>query len=319
MRRLTSILAFIIAVSAPAFVQAQSVEADESATGQVQSAQAPEPTVTQESQAQNDAAQEVVDNLEAPLYSPFVERYVLDELRTLRQEMANTRTELIQQIVDREISVSDKAMSYASNTVTYFFYLIAAVSSILVIIGWTSIREIKEKVHGLADAEVTKLVETYEERLRTIERTLTQKTKHIDENRLEIERTKELHTLWLRAGLEHSPAGKIAVYDEILKLHPRDYEALTYKADAALELQEPQWAVSLCQEALMIHPEFSHAFYQLACAKAALGKFEEAIDHLESAVDRMDVVDEDILADPALEPLYDHPRFKEISAGRLTS
>lgn len=267
--------------------------------------------------AEDQAASEVVENLQAPLYNPFVERYVLDELRSLRKEMADTRAEMIQQVVDREISVSDRAMSYASNTVTYFFYLIAAVSSILVIIGWTSIREIKEKVHGLADEEITKIVEIYEQRLRAIERQLTQKTKHIDENREEIEKTNELHALWLRVGLEHTPSAKIAVYDEILKRRPRDYEALTYKADAVLELHEPQWAVSLCQQALDIDPEFSHAFYQLACAKAALGNLEEAVEHLSEALDRMDMIDEELLSDPALDPLKDFPPFKELIEQRM--
>lgn len=266
----------------------------------------------QEMTAEELAAREVVDTLEDPLYSPFIERYVLDELKSLRQDMANTRAEMIQQIVDRELSVSDKAISYATNTVTYFFYLIAAVSSILVIIGWTSIREIKEKVHGLADAEINKLIQIYEQRLRAIEAQLTQKTKHIDENREEIEKTNELHALWLRVGLEHNPGAKIAVYDEILKRRPKDYEALTYKADAVLELGEPQWAVSLCLQALDIDPEFSHAFYQLACAKAALGQMDEAVQYLSEAFDRMEILDESLLSDPALEPLQDYPPFKEL-------
>ncbi len=286
-------------------VPALAVEADGAAGSETGAA-------AQEMTAEESAAREVVDTLEEPLYNPFVERYVLDELKSLRQDMANNRAELIQQIVDREISVSDKALGYAANTVTYFFYLIAAVSSLLVIIGWTSIREIKEKVHGLADAEINKLIQTYEQRLRAIERQLTQKTKHIDENREEIEKTNELHALWLRVGLEHNPGAKIAVYDEILKRRPKDYEALTYKADAVLELGEPQWAVTLCHQALEIDPEFSHAFYQLACAKAALGQLDEAVQYLSEAFDRMEILDESLLDDPALEPLQDYPPFKEL-------
>jgi tetratricopeptide (TPR) repeat protein len=298
MRSLTALIYFLIA--GPVFA----VETGGAAGGETEAA-------AQEMTAEESAAREVADTLEEPLYNPFVERYVLDELKSLRQDMSNNRADLIQQIVDREISVSDKAISYATNTVTYFFYLIAAVSSILVIIGWTSIREIKEKVHGLADAEINKLIQVYEQRLRAIEKQLTQKTKHIDENREEIEKTNELHALWLRVGLEHNPGAKIAVYDEILKRRPKDYEALTYKADAVLELGEPQWAVTLCHQALEIDPEFSHAFYQLACAKAALGQLDEAVQHLSEAFDRMDILDESLLDDPALEPLQDYQPFKD--------
>src|SRR5690606_13473613 len=108
-----------------------------------------------------------------------------------------------------------------------------------------------------------KLIEVYEERLQGIEKQLTQKSRHIDANREEIERTQELHSLWLRAAQESVPANKIAVYDQILALKPSDCEALTYKADAVLELGEPQWAVNLCQQALAIDSDNAHAFYQL--------------------------------------------------------
>jgi hypothetical protein len=116
-----------------------------------------------------------VDALNEPLYSPFIERYVLDELKQLRTDMAAQRHEITQQMVDREISAVDKAVSYATNTVTYFFYLIAGATSILVLVGWTSIREIRERVHSLADEEISKLVNQYEQRLHAIEQQLNQK------------------------------------------------------------------------------------------------------------------------------------------------
>src|SRR5690606_9634304 len=95
----------------------------------------------------------------------------------------------------------------------------------------------------LADEEVRKLVTVYEKRLHGIEKQLTLKTRHIDANREQIEQTQELHSLWLRAAQENTPANKISVYDQILTIKPGDCEALTYKADAVLELGEPQWAV----------------------------------------------------------------------------
>ncbi len=66
-------------------------------------------------------AQSVVALLESPLYSPFVERYVLDELKQLRIDQAQTKQEMIQQIVDREHRSVDRAVSYATDTVTLFF------------------------------------------------------------------------------------------------------------------------------------------------------------------------------------------------------
>ncbi len=253
-----------------------------------------------------------VEQLEEPLYSPFIERYVLDELKSLRTDMAANRAELIQMMVDRELSAVDKAVNYATNTVTYFFYLIAAASSILVLVGWSSIREIKERVHTLADQEINSLVTEYEQRLRAIEQQLSKETQQIEENREKIERTQEVQSLWLRAGQETNPASKIAVYDQIMAIRPYDTEALTYKADAVLEISEPQWAINLCHQALDSDPDNGHAFYQLACAHTALGQFDEALHYLQKSISCSETYREQSQNDPALSPLQSYPGLGDI-------
>lgn len=257
-------------------------------------------------------AQVTVEQLDKPLYSAFTERYILDELKQLRSDMAAQRVEFIQQITDRQIDAVDKSVSYATSTVSNFFYIIAAVSSVLVIVGWTSIREMKDKMGKLADEELRKLIGAYEERLHEIEQQLREKSTFIDENREAIERTKEVHALWLRAAQESSPANKIAIYDQILALNPRDCEALTYKADAALESKEPQWAINLCQRALQLDPNNAHAFYQLACAHTSLSHFDEAIAFLTKALIKGDAHLDDFAQDPALQPLHHLPAFEQL-------
>jgi hypothetical protein len=270
-----------------------------------------QPQATQKP-ASSPITEDELNPLTEPLYSPFIERYILDELKQLRMELAAQKVEMTEKILDRDLMVSDKAMSYATSTVTYFFYLIAAVSSILVIVGWTSIRDIRDKVHSVADKEVQKLVEAYEKRLHAIEKQLMQKARHIDENRQQIERTQEVHSLWLRAAQEHSVQGKIAIYDEILKLRPSDAEALTYKADMVLELGEPQWAKNLCVRAVEIDPQYGYAHYQLACANVALNDFDEAVAGLTRAIQCSDAIMEDIRSDHALAPLREYPAFKAL-------
>ncbi|WP_444946755.1 TPR end-of-group domain-containing protein [Microbulbifer sp. VTAC004] len=270
-------------------------------------------SISQEAEEKKkDSAQSEVDTLEKPLYTPFVERYMLDEIKQLRIDQANAKQELIQQIVDREHNSVDRAVAYATDTVTYFFYLIAAATSILVLVGWRSFQDIKERVHSLADEEISKLVQEYEKRLEVIEKQLQQKTQHIEENREEIELTQEVQSLWLRAQQESSVANKIAIYDEILRLRHEDVEALTYKADAVLELNEPQWAANLCHQALGIDPDNSHAFYQLACAHTAMGQFDEALRYLAEAIKRRESYRDEILVDSALQPLAESEVFEEL-------
>lgn len=269
-------------------------------------------TKNDEEKQQEISRQEKIDNLKQPLYTPFVERYVLDELKQLRIDLAAQKVVLMQQILDREHSSVDRGVNYATSTITYFFYLIAGATSILVVVGWTSIREIKERVHSLADQEIEKLVSEYEQRLGRIEHQLMQKTMHIEENREEIELTQEVQSLWLKAQQENSIKNKISIYDQILQLRTEDCEALTYKADAVLELGEPQWATALCLQALELDPENSHAFYQLACAYSLLGQIDDAILYLRKALKRSDSYQKNLLNDPLLQPLASDERFQTL-------
>lgn len=176
-------------------------------------------------------------------------------------------------------------------------------------------RDIKERMNKIADEEVGKLIDTYERRLEAIEKQMMQKTRHIDQNREEIERTQELQALWLRAGQETQSANKLAIYDQILELDPDNCEALTYKADEVLEQGEVQWAINLCQQALAIDPDNAHAFYQLACAKTSLGNFEQALFYLKKALERSSGYLDYMTEDPALQPLLALDEFNELLVG----
>lgn len=262
--------------------------------------------------ASNHTKEAVITELDKPMYTPFVENYILNELKMLRKDLGDQKSELIQQITDREHASVDRAVTYATDTVTYFFYLIAAASSIFVLVGWSSLRDIKERVHTLADEEISKIVSEYEKRLQDIEQQLNQKTQHIEANREEIELTQGIQSLWLRAGQDSNPNNKIEIYDEIMKLRHDDCEALTYKADAVLELNEPQWAANLCHQALKIDPQNSHAFYQLGCAYTAMGQFDDALKYLKKAIKQKESYRNDVATDLALEPLKELDSFQDL-------
>ncbi|MDI9244402.1 tetratricopeptide repeat protein [Marinobacter sp. CHS3-4] len=273
-------------------------------------------TASQAQQGEGDvSAEDVKDrigNLEEPMYTPFVELYLLEESKALRKEMMNTRAELIEKVVDKELSVADKTMSYATDTVTYFFYLIAGATSILVMIGWNSIRDMRNQLSSLAEKRVNELVVEYENRLDFIEDQLRQKSDIIQQNQKEIERTNEVHSLWLQASQETSHQNKIAAYDAILDLRPDDVEALSYKADAVLEMQEPLWAISLCQRALKLAPGNGHALYQLACAYAEIGRWDDAVETLKGALEISEAYRDDASVDPSFAELTDHENFRKL-------
>ncbi|OIN04518.1 tetratricopeptide repeat protein [Oceanisphaera psychrotolerans] len=245
--------------------------------------------------------------------TPFMERYILDELKALRTEMARFQVNVTEEVVQKELAVADKAMSYANVTVTYFFYLLAGAASVLAIVGWQSLRELKKTAREYAETEMKKITSTYEHKLKQIERELQRKTKVIAENYREIERFQEIHGLWLRAGQEQSPQAKIDIYDQILDIKPGDLDALTHKADAALMMNERQWALSLCNRVLQVDQQNAHALYQRACAHAGVGHEEQALSDLELAVQNNVHLRNVAAEDEEFEPLRQHPRFIELT------
>lgn len=268
---------------------------------------------TSASKAQSDeAAQQHIEQLKAPLYSPFTERYILGEVKELRQIIADVRLELTEKMVAKELAVADRSLVYATDTITYFFYLIAGASTLLVIIGWNSLRDVKERVASYANEEILRITSSYEERLAVLEVELSRKSQHIKATQEELVLTNEIHSFWLKASQESSPQGKIAIYDQILCLRPDDLEALTYKADAALLLGETEWATSLANRALDIDPENSHALYQRACAYAESGFIEEALRDLTQAIQCSESLRIQAGGDSSFANLQTHPQFREM-------
>ncbi|PPL15008.1 hypothetical protein UN63_14015 [Oceanisphaera arctica] len=259
------------------------------------------------------AAEEARAEERIPL-TPFMERYMLDELKALRSEMARFQVHVIDEVVEKELAVADKAISYANVTVTYFFYLLAGAASVLAIVGWQSLRELKKTAREYAETEMKKITSTYEHKLKQIERELQRKTKVIAENYREIERFQEIHGLWLRASQEQSPQAKIDIYDQILDIKPGDLDALTHKADAALMMNERQWALSLCNRVLQVDQQNAHALYQRACAHAGVGNEDQALSDLELAVQSNVHLRSVAADDEEFDPLRQHPRFIELTS-----
>jgi tetratricopeptide (TPR) repeat protein len=243
---------------------------------------------------------------------PLIERYVLDELKALRQELQDLERRLTVDITDRELAVADKSLNYANVTVTYFFYIIAGVASLIAFIGWQSLREIKANTIKLAAEQLQTIADQYEAKFKLLEQELKRKTNIISENNREIEIINEVHTLWLHAQSAQTPEQKIEVYDEILTIRPGDLEALTYKADAAMEMREFNWALSLCNRVLEVDTRNAHALYQRACALSCLGIEDRAISDLERAIENSASFKEVAAQEDDFNILRDNPRFEAL-------
>ncbi len=271
------------------------------------------PTTTQAPQTKGGAIDQPITAPDKPLYSPFTARYLLDEIKLLRMEFERNRATMIEKQVNREYRIAKDAAGYAQSAVELFFYIIIAVTTLLVFVGWNSMRDINARVREIAETKVESLIKGYSSRLDGLEAELEEKTRRLKSAQSEISQTNEIHSLWLRASQENAPAAKIAVYDEILKLRPDDVEAMTYKADAALQLDQPQWTLSLANRALEMEPENGQALYQRACAHAFLGAVDDAISDLEAAIGVVDSYKDQARIDPAFERLQELEAFQTLT------
>lgn len=256
--------------------------------------------------------QQKVDNLQKPLYNPFVENYILHEIKQLRDENRNLKVELHETLAKKEVQMNNNVVNYATSTINNMFYIIAAATSLLVIIGWSSIKDTNEKVKNMIDEKTSKIIQEYEERLLNFERDLEKRSKQVKQNQHEIEVTNTIHSLWLRASQELTPAGKIEIYDEILNIRPDEVEALTYKADAVLDMGEANWALNLTNQALEIDDSYANAYYQKAKIYAVLGQEENAVTDLEKAIDLNDQYVEEIENDEEFDNLIENEKVQEM-------
>ncbi|WP_238596737.1 hypothetical protein [Psychromonas sp. psych-6C06] len=249
---------------------------------------------------------------------PLVERYVLDELKSLRHDFQDLERRITVDITDRELDVADKSLGYASNTVTYFFYIIAGVASMIAMIGWQSLREIRENTKKMANQQIKNISEQYEKQFETLEKDLRRKTRRIADNHIEIEKINEIHNLWLRAQKAQTPTQRIEAYDEILKIRAGDLEALTSKADAVMEMREFHWALSICNRVLEVDDNNQNALYQRACAYACLGVEEQAIYDLTRAIAGRATLKELAAEEADFENLKGNEKFEQLMHGDHT-
>lgn len=243
---------------------------------------------------------------------PLMERYILDELKALRMDQQDLERRMTIQITDRELSVADKSLNYSNVTVTYFFYVIAAMASLVALIGWQSLKEMKQNTKEMADKQLTKIAQDYEKKFGALELDLKRKTRIISDNNREIEIINEIHNLWLRAQSVQTAEQKMDVYDEILKIRPGDLEALTYKADAAMEMREFHWALSLCNRVLEVDDQNAHALYQRACGYSQLGADVQAIDDLQRSIRASASMRDLVGEEPDFDPLRGLERFEAL-------
>ncbi|CAM4238825.1 TPR end-of-group domain-containing protein [Pseudoalteromonas byunsanensis] len=263
--------------------------------------------------APNEAQQQqVLNELQEPMYKPLLERYILDELKAVRYDQQKLREDLTKQVTHSQLDAADRALTYTTDTINNVLFIITATASILVVVGWNSLRDIKSKVEDLVKERVGNITEEYEQRLQVLESKLKERSEEILNNHKKITITNEVHSLWMRANLESDMNSKIEIYDEILKRKPEDVEAIAYKADALLELGQTGVAIQLCNQALEMDNDYGYAYWQRACAYAMLHQHADAMTDIRMALEYAPNLKNELLHEAAFASLHDNASFNEM-------
>ncbi len=258
-------------------------------------------------------SKEDISHASKPLLDkPLVERYILDELKDLRMENMKLRNELQKRITKLEIEQTDRAARYMTDTIGNVFYLIAAATSILIFAGWNSLRDIRHKTENIIEERVNNIIKKYNKQMESIKDEMTLQSKNILDNQNKIYNTQYIHSLWLRSNLETNPQSKIDIYDEILKINDNDAEVYAYKADALIDLDEYEWALSLSNKAIEIDSEYGYAYWQRSCANAATGNSKEALSDLIIAIEKSPNLKDEIENELLFKSLKENEEFKDL-------
>lgn len=253
-----------------------------------------------------------VEQLKKPLYRPFIERYILDELKQLRQDQLVLRVDVADKVANARLDASDRVIRYTADTTNIIFYIITAAASVLVFLGWKSLRDIKDNIESITSEKLSKLTKKYEDRLNELENKLRIRSNQIIATQEEVSNSNLVHSLWMRAGLEKSDQEKINIYDSILEINPDDTEALTYKADVLLDLGETKWALSLSNQAIEHDSSYALAYWQRACAKAMLDQESDALTDIKLAIDLSESLKEEIASEVYFDKLKSNTEFQTL-------
>jgi tetratricopeptide (TPR) repeat protein len=217
---------------------------------------------------------------------PLVERYILDELKDLKTGLQKIKEDVTKQITSSELSISNRAITYASDTVNNVFYIIAAVSSLLLVVGLKTFKELKESSELIVQKKVEKLSQDFERRLLDIENKAKERFKLIKQN---------------QENIEHSQ-----------KINSHDVETLVYKADVLLDLHEVKWALSLCNQAIETDDQYGLIYWQRACANTQLKNIDLVIEYIKIALEITPSLQNELQNETSFEILSENEFFKKI-------
>jgi len=101
----------------------------------------------------------------------------------------------------------------------------------------------------------------------------------------------------------------LEVFRKHIDLNPDDARALYLGAGALIRADDPEGALRWVKKAISINPDETSVLYNATCIYSLLGKFDEALDYFEKAIEAGFASREWIESDSDLDPIRNHPKL----------
>lgn len=233
----------------------------------------------------------------------WTERYILNEIKSLRAEIERLRRFTIVEVNDREIETIDKALSYSANTVNYFFIIFTITIAIFGIFGWRSLLEIKNSLKRAFEKQLENILVNFQERLARIEETQVEKNNAITKKQKEFQKQQEISVIWSSYNREEDYRNKLEYLEKLEKMGERKNAIMLEKTNVYLFLGFYDKTLELCETLMKQDPDNTTLLYNRAAAYSALDKEEEATQDINQLISLSPHFIEAILEDKLFEGL----------------
>ncbi len=195
-------------------------------------------------------------NILLPKDLTWTDRYIIDEQKNLRNSFYDLKLELTKEIQKKEFSLIERTMDYSSNTLNFLFILISGILTILGLVGWKVIKDIKREAKNGIDKEIDKVIKPFKKKIK------------------KLEEEQERSILWRNLYLTDSDNKKLDILKEIESKNGNVINIKIERSNIYLRTESFHKVIEICDFILKEDFKTPTALYNRAFAYYSLKEYE---------------------------------------------
>jgi len=197
-----------------------------------------------------------------PTELDWTERFILSEQKEIRIDVERLRREIYQEIHEMELSTVDKALSYSSNTLNYFFIFLTIIITALGVIGWRTLADTKKVIKENMEKEVQKTVFKFQKKIE------------------HLEKSQEINILWRQYYSSESNNDRLEYLKKLEDLTNYSMLTMIERSNVYIDMEEYEKVISICNDILEEDQDTTQALYNRGFAYAGLDDDDKSLEDL---------------------------------------